>query len=151
MRLKMNILNTLKLVTSKKNYTVSPVVHRRNKLAEKISEQIAICESKISNTPYAPKRMKTFTNKQTGERMTVETTKRLREWFWTDNNGKINLSIKYGATTLLLDKKGSNAIEVNNNEELLTALNAIKLAVVNGELDDVISSTSTSARGNFTK
>ena len=38
----MSTLNTLKLVASKKHATVSPVVHRRNKLVSKLHEQIEL-------------------------------------------------------------------------------------------------------------
>jgi hypothetical protein len=88
----MSTLNTLKLVASKKHATVSPIVHRRNKLVSKLHEQIEMCEAKKAGQNYAPKKLKTFTNKQTGERMTAEVTKRVKEWFWINDAGKINLA-----------------------------------------------------------
>jgi hypothetical protein len=101
----MSTLNNLKLVVSKKHLTVSPVVHRRNKLIAKLHEQIELCEAKQAGNTYAPKRLKTYTNKQTGETMTVETVKRVKEWFWISDSGKINLAIKYGAKTLYAKRK----------------------------------------------
>jgi hypothetical protein len=62
----MSALNNLKLVVSKKYTTVSPVVQRRNKLANRLHEQIELCEAKKLGHSYAPKRLKTFTNKQSG-------------------------------------------------------------------------------------
>ena len=38
----MNALSGLKLVASKKNRTLSPVAHRRNKLVNKLHEQIEL-------------------------------------------------------------------------------------------------------------
>jgi len=147
----MNTLNTLKLVASKKHATVSPIVHRRNKLVSKLHEQIEICEAKKTGQNYAPKKLKTFTNKQTGERMTAEVTKRVKEWFWINDAGKINLAIKYGAKTLSLNKKGANAIELATGDELINTLKSIKVAVLNGELDDAITEVSNATKAAFGK
>jgi hypothetical protein len=147
----MSTLNTLKLVASKKHATVSLVVHRRNKLVSKLHEQIEMCEAKKAGQNYAPKKLKTFTNKQTGERMTAEVTKRVKEWFWINDAGKINLAIKYGAKTLSLNKKGANAIELATGDELINTLKSIKVAVLNGELDDAITEVSNATKAAFGK
>ena len=144
-------LSGLKLVTAKKHLTASPIVHRRNKLIAKLHEQIELCEAQRSGQTYAPKRLKTYTNKQTGERMTVEAVKRVKEWFWISDSGKINLAIKYGAKTLPLNKKGANAIELTNGEELIDTLKALKMAASNGELDDAITEVSKATQLAFSK
>ncbi|QWD13274.1 hypothetical protein G6703_03150 [Polynucleobacter paneuropaeus] len=148
----MSGLNTMKLVVSKKQQSASPVVHRRNKLVAKIHEQIELCEAKKAGQTYAPKRMKTYTNKQTGERMTVETAKRVKEWFWVSDLGKINLAIKYGAKTLTLNKKSkANCIELTSGDELISTLKALKTEVLNGALDEAIAEVSEATRLGFGK
>ena len=147
----MATLSALKLVTSKKQSTVSPVINRRLKLLAKVQEQIELCTAKKDGNTYAPKRLKTYTDKETGERKTVETVKRVKEWFWVSDNGKINLSVRYGAKTLPLNKKGANAIECTNGEELINTLKSLKLAVIDGELDDAITEVSTATRKAFGK
>lgn len=147
----MSILNNLKLVTSKKHQTVTPIVNRRNKLCSRLHEQIQLCESQKIGQTFAPKRMKTFVNKQTGERTTVEVTKRVKEWYYVSDDNKIHLSIKYGAKTLPLNKKGANAIELTNGDELIETLKALKVAVLNGELDDAINEISEATRSKFLK
>ena len=147
----MTVLNNLKLVVSKRHQTVSPLVHRRNKLVAKLHEQIELCEAQQAGKTYAPTRLKTFTNKQTGERITVEATKRVKEWFWIGENGKINLAIKYGAKTLSLSAKGANAIELKDGAELITTLKELKIATTNGELDDAITKVSNATRQAFGK
>jgi hypothetical protein len=107
----MNALTGLKLVASKKNRTLSPVAHRRNKLVNKLHEQIELCEAQKAGEIYAPRRLRTVTNKQTGERVTVEAVKRVKEWFWINDAGKINLAVRYGSKVLTLNSKGANAIE----------------------------------------
>ena len=146
----MSTLTSMKLVASKKHQTVAPIVVRRNKLCAKLHEQIELCEAQKSGTTYAPKRLKTFTDKHSGERKTIETVKRVKEWFWVSDSGKINLAIKYGAKTLTLDKKkGLNAIEVSNGDELIKTLTLLKSCVLNGEFDDAITEVSTATRKAF--
>ena len=147
----MNALTGLKLVASKKNRTLSPVAHRRNKLVNKLHEQIELCEAKRNGSTYAPLRMKTYTNKETGERMTAQVAKRVKEWFWVSESGRINLAVKYGAKTLPLNKKGANAIEVINADELIKTLGALKAAVLDGELDEAITEVSMETRDGFGK
>lgn len=147
----MSTLNSLKLVVSKKHQSVAPIVLRRQKLCDKLSEQLALCEAQKAGNTYAPKKMKNYTNKQTGERMTVETVKRVREWFWIGDNGKINLAVKYGAKTLPLNKKGANAIELSNGDELISTIKSLKVAVLNGELDEAINDMSLATRQAFGK
>ena len=144
-------LTSLKLVTSKKHQTVSPIVHRRNKLISKVHQQLELCEAQQAGNIYAPKRLKTFVNKQTGERMTTEVVKRIKEWFWIGDNGKINLAVKYGAKTLPLNKKGANAIELASGDELIATLKTLKQVIANGELDDAITEVSTATRASFNK
>lgn len=144
-------LANLKLVVGKKNISTSPIAIKRNKLIAKIHEQIELCEAKKIGNTYKPKKMKTYINKQTGERMTVEVVKRVKEWFWISDNGKINLAIKYGAKTLPLNKKGANAIEIANGEELIDTLKALKIATSNGELDDAIAEVSKATQLAFSK
>ncbi len=146
----MSALAALKFVVSKKNRAVSPVMHKRQKLCAKLTEQIALCEAEQAGEIYAPKRLKSVVDAATGERTVVATTKRVREWFWREN-GKYNLAIKYGAKTLVLAKGGKNAIELANENEVLDALRLIKTAVGLGELDDAIAEASTATRTAFKK
>ena len=147
----MSTLNTLKLVVSKRNVTVAHIVVRRNKLITKLHEQIELCEAQQSGTTYAPKRLRSYTDKQSGERVTLEVTKRVREWFWVSDTGKINLAVKYGAKTLVLNKKGANAIELASGDELIATLKNLKICVANGEFDEAIAEVSKATKLAFGK
>lgn len=144
----MNTLAKLKLVNSKRSRTVSPTVHRRNKLIAKIAEQIELATAQKEGRLYVPKKLKTVTNADTGERRTIETTKRVKEWFWTTDSGKINFSVRYGSKVIEL-AKGKNAVEVANKGELIDSLTLIKDAVLAGELDAQISAASDKLRDGF--
>lgn len=98
---------------------------------------------------YAPKQIKNVTNAE-GERVAVETTKRVKEWYWTTPANKINLCVRYGSKTLELSK-GKNAIELSSGEELLSTLSMHKDAVIAGELDDAITNASDNLRAGLSK
>jgi hypothetical protein len=143
----MTFITKLKLVASKRERNLSPILVRRNKLAAKIEEQLQLATAQKEGRLYAPKRIKTVTN-ELGERVAVESTKRVKEWFWTTPANKINLSVRYGSKTLEL-AKGKNAIELSSGEELLAALSMLKDAVIAGELDDAITNASDNLRAGF--
>jgi hypothetical protein len=145
----MSIVASLKLITNSKKQTVSPTLQKRSKLITKIQEQLDLCEAQRSGEVYAPKKFKTVINKESGERVRIETIKRVKEWFWIADNGKINLAIKYGAKTISLNKKGANAIELTNGTELIGTLHKLKEAVVNGELDEAIAEASNATKKGF--
>jgi hypothetical protein len=146
----MTVFSKLKLVASKKERNVSPIVARRNKLVGKIDEQLLFATAQRDGQIYAPKRLKNVIDKATGERKTIEATKRIKEWYWTNSTGKIHLSVRYGSKTLEL-AKGKNAIELNSGDELLATLVTLKEAVIAGELDDAIAQASDKLKAGFTK
>ncbi len=146
----MSALNKLKFVNAKQNNIVSPVLQRRNKLLKKIGEQIELAKAQKAGTTYAPTRLRKVINKETGEGTTIEMAKRLRAWYWMEQNGKICLSVKYGAKSIEL-AKGKNAVELGSADEILPTLETIKLAVESGELDAAIEATSGALKAGFAK
>jgi hypothetical protein len=145
----MSAIAKLKLVSSKRERFSSPTVARRQKLAVKLEEQLALCTAQRNGEIYSPKRIKIVTNAD-GERLRVEAIKRVKEWFWTTSNGKINLAVRYGSKTLELGK-GKNAIELSTGEELISTLALLKDAVIAGELDEAINNASDKLRAGFAK
>lgn len=145
----MSVIAKLKLVASKRERNLSPIIVRRNKLAAKIEEQLQLATAQKEGRLYSPKRIKNVTNAE-GERLAVETTKRVKEWYWTTPANKINLCVRYGSKTLELSK-GKNAIELSSGDELLSTLSMLKDAVIAGELDDAITNASDNLRAGFSK
>ena len=145
----MSVIAKLKLVSSKRDRTTSPIVVRRTKLHAKLNEQLELATVQREGRIYAPKRIKTVTNAD-GNRVSVESIKRVKEWFWTSAGNKINLSVRYGSKTLEL-AKGKNAIELATSDELIATLSQLKEAVLAGELDDSISAASDKLRAGFGK
>ena len=145
----MSVIAKLKLVASKRERNLSPIVLRRNKLAAKLEEQLQLAQAQKEGRLYSPKRIKNVTNSE-GERVAVETTKRVKEWYWTTPANKINLCVRSGSQTLELSK-GKNAIELSTGDELLATLSMLKEAVIAGELDDAINTASDKLRAGFGK
>ena len=146
----MSTLQNLKLVSAKK-MPINAVTAKRNKLANKLQEQIELIAAKQAGQRYTPTRVQWISDDETGIRTAVEVPKRVREWFWTADTGKVNAVVKYGAATLLLGKGGKNAIEVGDLGELLAAFSTVKQAVVAGELDEAIAEASVRTRKGFGK
>jgi hypothetical protein len=142
--------NSLKLVSAVRNKGITPVQQRRNKLSTKLYEQIQLAEAQAEGRTYAPSKLKTLVNKETGERTTVEATKRIKQWWWVGGNGKIALSVRYGAKAIEL-AKGKNAIELDSVDSILPALQVLKQAVEAGELDTAIEAVSGAVKSHFKK
>jgi hypothetical protein len=100
-----------------------------------------------NGTTYAPTKQKKAVDTETGERVTITVPKRVKQWWWHGENGKLNLSVRYGAR-LLEFSKGKSAIELESGN-LVATLELIKKAVEAGELDTAIESASSAVRANF--
>ena len=142
----MATLASLKLVAAKKPTQANPVQHRRNKLSIKVLEQLALAKALKDGQTYAPTRIKTVTNAE-GERVQVTQAKRVKQWWFVDNN-KVLLQVRYGAKVLALNGK-SNAVECANADALIAALTTVNDAVLAGELDTQIEAVSGQIRGSF--
>ena len=143
----MAILTALKLVTAQGKAKLSPVQHRRNKLSEKVLEQIELAKAQQEGRVYAPTKSKYITNGD-GQRVATETAKKLNAWWWQAGNGKLNLAVRYGAKVIEL-AKGKNAVEVADLKQVVETLELINQAVVAGELDAAIELVSGAGkRGN---
>jgi hypothetical protein len=144
----MSSISKLKLVTSKRASIQNPAVLRRNKLASKLHEQAELVRAKKSGQPYIPVRTKLVTDSETGERKVISVPKRVKDWFWVADNGKINLAVRYGSKIIEISK-GKNAIECGTADELLQALDLLRTATLAGELDEQIETASASLRSGF--
>ena len=146
----MSTLDTLKLVAVKKPTQTPTVVIRRNKLASKVWEQLQLAKSQMDGTKFEVKKYRSYTDKESGLRKQVEVSKRIREWWFKNEQGKVCVAIKYGTRVLEL-AKGKHSIEVGSADELIKALELVKQAVELGELDQQLEQASGSVRKSFKK
>ena len=146
----MSALNGLKFVSAKRPQNVAPIVQRRNKLSNQLFEQIELARNMGEGKLYAPLRVRSVKDKYTGERKLVEAIKRVKQWWFVAENGRVCLQVRYGTRVLEL-AKGKNSIEVGTVAELLPVLETVKKCVEAGELDAQIDAASAAVRARFEK
>ena len=144
----MSVLTGLKLVAAKRPQAAPPIVQRRNKLSNQLFQQIELARCMAEGKTYAPMRLRNIKDKLTGERRTVEAAKRIKQWWFVADTGKVCLQVRYGTRVLEL-AKGKNSIEVGTAAELLTVLSTVKTAVEAGDLDAQIDAASAAVRERF--
>jgi Na+-translocating ferredoxin:NAD+ oxidoreductase RnfC subunit len=141
-------LATLKLSTAVKPTHMPAVQVRRNKLAKRLWEQAELAKAQQAGTQFTATKFRTVVENDTGLRKQVEVNKRIKQWWFTTDGGKLALSVRYGARLLEL-AKGKYAVELASEKELVPTLEIIKAAVLNGELDAAIDAASTKLRAGF--
>ena len=146
----MSTLDSLKLTTAKKPTHIPAIVFRRNKLSSKLWEQIQLAKSQIEGTSFVVKKFKSIKDKETGLRRQVEIPQRIREWWFRNDAGKVCVSVRYGTKVIEL-AKGKHSVEVENAQALVKALETIKSAVEQGELDTQIEAASGALKLGFKK
>lgn len=145
------ILSSLKLVNAKRQNSVDPVVFRRNKLNEKLKIQIAMAQAFNKGEKFTVKRMRNVRDDVTGLTSVVEVSKRVKSWWFTNNDTKkVAVQIFYGNKVIDL-AKGKNAVEVANGDELIAVLSKLQEAVLDGSLDAQIEQAADSVKARFAK
>ena len=145
-----SILSSLKLTSAKRQLVQNPIEFRRQKLSNKLKEQVDLATAMKNGVTYTAKRLRTVTDSD-GVRQTVEVSKRVKPIWFTQNN-KVLVQVKYGSKVVPLTSKGDkNSVEVSNADELITVLRKLDEAVLVGELDTQIEIVSESVRSRFKK
>ena len=128
----MTVLDTLNFVTFKPLANNNPIAVRRRKLVAKIDEQIQLASDK----DCTPTQHKWITDAD-GNQKKVEVAKRVKRWWTTSVDGKINLVVRYGSKPLEF-AKGKNAIELASESDVTDTLRKVREAAELGELDALI-------------
>lgn len=145
----MATLASLKLSAAQKNNSLTGAQVRRTKMLKAIGEQIAIAKAVQAGAQPIITKLRSVTT-DTGERTLVETNKRVKQWWFATDNGKLAINLRYGARMLEL-AKGKFAIEVASEKELVPTLEALKSIAAAGELDAAIETASVKLREGFGK
>ena len=143
-----SILSSLKFISAKRQISVDPVQFRREKLSKMLDEQIAIATAYMNNTTYQATRKKKVRD-ESGNVQIVEVQKNVKTWWFTNEN-KVALTVRYGNRAIEFSK-GKNAIEISDAKNLLTTLEKIKQAVMEGQLDEQLTQASNNVKARFKK
>lgn len=123
------------------------ILQRRNKLIARIWEQIQLLKSQENRSEFVVNKLKTVKDVN-GISRRIHMPKRLKPWWFTNIDGKVCVSIKYGSKCLEL-KPGKRVIQVENTQELLSVLELVSVSVASGELDELIERASNALKMNF--
>ena len=146
----MSALANLKLVTATRAVQLSPNMLRRAKMSSRIAEQIEMAQAKLDGKLYAPMKQRKMTDAETGEIKTVSVAKRVKEWWFATENGKLCVSLRYGAKVVEI-AKGKTAVELASDKELVATLDQLRQAVNAGELDTQIEAAAGAVKAGFKK
>ena len=146
----MSGLNALKLVQAKREKGSSPQHARRQKLSTKLAEQIQLAKAQQSGTEFSPVRVRTIKDEATGQSRKIEVPKKIKPWWWTDDKGKLCITVRYGARTLEI-VEGKNAIETDSIADVIASLQVIRSAVDAGELDRRIDAVMAQVKAGLAK
>ena len=127
-----SFLKTATLTEFKPNAQPSPVANRRAKLAQRVEEQIRLA----SDSTYRPTKIVWTRNSEGGEHK-VEQPKRIKRWWVEQEDGAVQLTVRYGAKPFEL-AKGKQAIRLANKDAVEPTLRALKAAVLAGEFDTIL-------------
>ena len=135
------ILQSLKVTAVQRKVDRSPTQHRRDRLLNIISTQIEAAIAHAESKPFVVTANRKVLNKFTGETQVMNLPKRFRQCWWTGDDGKTYMELRYGAKVLEI-AKGKTTIEVGEFAKLVPTLELIRDAVLLGEFDDLLSSAS---------
>lgn len=131
----MSVLAKLNLKTVQRNTAKDPIIARRDKLIAGIEEQQRVLEATLRGETYTVRVTRKVTNAE-GERVEQAAEKRVRAWYFEQDNGWY-VQCRYGARVLHLNGK-SNAVWVATLKEMADVLAAFKAAAEGGELDKAV-------------
>lgn len=144
-----SVFSSLKLISAKRQTSIDPILFRREKLSKMLQEQILLATAYINNTSFQATRKKRVKD-ENGFVQVVDAPKRVKAWWFTSSDNKVALTVRYGNRQIEFSK-GKNAIEISDAKNLLTTLEKIKQAVIEGQLDDQLTQASNNVKARFKK
>jgi hypothetical protein len=131
-----SLLSSLKVTARPEDGSSNPLVQRREKLLTKLGQQKILATALIEQEVHTFYREKWVKNEETGEKEKVKVPKKVSPWFYKRNN-RYYLEVRSSNRPLEL-QKGMHAIEVGEEDALVTTIETIIQAVVAGELDPLL-------------
>jgi hypothetical protein len=140
-------LNTLKLTDAKRPKNQPPIVQRRNKLINKLWEQLELAKAKHGGKDFVVKRYKNVKDLE-GNIKSIEKPKRIKPWWFTSSTGTLCINVFYGSKVLEL-ADGKTAVEAENLANVIEVLELLKREVELGTFDAAIEAASLQLRSRF--
>ncbi len=144
-----NALSNLQFIDAVRPRSMPAVQQRRNKLSNKLWEQIQLARSQIEHTHFVVKRRVTVKDLE-GNYKSIERPKRIKPWWFMAADGTLCLSVFYGSKRIEI-VPGKTSIRVANMNDLIDALELLKTETEAGNLDAAIEVASGTLKMNFNK
>jgi hypothetical protein len=146
----MAIIASLKVTNADRPRQLPVIVQRRNKLIDALHDQLELARAEAEGREYLKTRRRHVKNPATGEYAEAVVSRRPRAWFWTADDGKLYICLRYGTRVLEL-AKGKSAIEVGDKKQLVPVIEALKQAVAAGEVDQQLNTAGAEVSSRFAK
>lgn len=131
----MSHLAKLNLKTVQRVIQKDPVIARREKLIAGLAEQKLVLDAMVRGETYEVP-VKRWRENEAGERVQVDGTKRVRPWWFEQDNGWY-VQCRYGSRILNINGR-NNAVFVNRIDEVAAVLEVFRAAAEAGELDKAV-------------
>ncbi len=142
-------LAALKLTNNRRPTHASDEVQRRMKLVRRLQEQAELARAAAAGQRYAPEKTR-WVRDVNGEKHQRTVLKRVKQWWFTTESGRLALTVRYGSSILEL-AKGKYSIDVADITQMPETISIVCDAIVAGELDTQIAAAATTLRRGFKK
>lgn len=146
----MTIIAKLNITNVNRPRQLPVILQRRNKLVNALHDQLELAKAEAEGREYLKTRRRHLKNPVTGEYAEAVVNRKPRAWYWTADDGKIYISMRYG-TKVIEIAKGKSAIEVGEKRQLVAVIEALKQAVAAGEVDAQLSAAGAEVGLRFAK
>jgi hypothetical protein len=146
----MAIIAKLNITNVNRPRQLPVIVQRRNKLVNALHDQLELARADAEGREYLKTRRRHVKNPVTGEYAEAMVSRRPRAWFWTADDGKVYINLRYG-TRVIEIAKGKSAIEVGEKKQLVPVIEALKQAIAAGEVDAQLTAAGAEVGSRFAK
>jgi len=140
----------LKLTAAQAAQEKTAEQRRREKLLVRLEEQQQLAVAAMRGEKYRAEKLRTVVDDSTGVRSRVAVDKRVKQWWFVIEGGKLALAVRYGSSVLEL-ARGKYSIEVRDIAEMADTISIVREAVAAGELDTQISAAAAKLKKGFAK
>ena len=145
----MAFLERLKVVVATKPSNISPVSQRKERLINKLYEQLECAKAKIDGRDYFVHQMRN-SKAPNGETVQTELVRKIRPWWYRSSDGKLVFEVRYANKRIEL-AKGKTGIEVDHLESIIPTVEVLIKAVQEGEVDAGLNTIASKFRADITK
>lgn len=144
----MGVLDKLTITNTVKAKGYDPVRLRRRKLAAALQDQLGLLQAEADGGVYQKTTHRRGRDLETDAVVETEQHRRVAPWWWTDDEGLFNLTIRYGSIALKL-KGDKTTIVLKTRADLANVIAQVRVDVLAGNFDESLSAAAESLRTRF--